>query len=129
MQSKALDTVSRTTEAVRKPQSETPAEERQQKTEERHISKEVEMKHNYEAISKNGDTLELSEDGKKMGAQSDPQQSPLLSKKIISESSKKIPDNILAGYSESKLKQLYINKKISKQQYDRITNRKKGSGK
>lgn len=49
--------------------------------------------------SKNGDTLELSEAGKK------------------------ISDSVLMGYSEAKLKQLYNNRKISKQQYERIMKR------
>ena len=50
-------------------------------------------------MSKNGDTLELSAVGKK------------------------ISDSVLMGYSKVKLKQLYSNQKISKQQYDRIIKR------
>lgn len=81
---------------------------------------EVSLTRNYNAISKNGDTLELSEEGKSMGAHTDMEQPSLSSKSDITDSGKKIPDVTLAGYSKAKLKQLYASKKISKQQYERV---------
>ncbi len=53
----------------------------------------------FEQMSKDGDTLEL---GRK----------------------KSISDAVLKGYSETKLKQLYTSKEISKQQYDKAINSK-----
>lgn len=81
---------------------------------------EVSLTRNYNAISKNGDTLELSEEGKSMAAHTDMEQPSLSSKSDITDSGKKIPDVTLAGYSKAKLKQLYASKKISKQQYERV---------
>ena len=52
----------------------------------------------YDQISKDGDTLELSKP--------------------------KISDAMLSGYSEARLKQLFNNKEISRQQYDRAIRRK-----
>lgn len=100
MESKVLSSVLRTTEVTRNQTDEMPAGDRKKKTEEGYGNKEVALKRNYDAISKNGDTLELSEKGKKMS------------------------DNILIGCSEAKLKQLYANKEITKQQYDRIIKKK-----
>ena len=125
MESKKLDSVLRTTEVTRTPANEMSAEDRKKKMEEGYGNKEVEMKRNYDAISKNGDTLELSEEGKKRGEHSDMDKSSLSAKKVIQESGKKISDSILAGYSEAKLKQLYANKEITKQQYDRMMKKKK----
>lgn len=62
----------------------------------------------YDAVSKNGDTLELSEAGKTMEKEGG-----------------KILDSTLLGYSEAKLKQLYIQKAITKQQYDKAMEKKK----
>ncbi len=52
----------------------------------------------YDQISKDGDTLELSKP--------------------------KISDAMLSGYSEARLKQLFNNKEISRQQYDKAINSK-----
>ena len=52
----------------------------------------------YDQISKDGDTLELSKP--------------------------KISDAMLSGYSEAKLKQLFNNKEISRQQYDKAISNK-----
>lgn len=128
MESKNIDSVLRTTEVTKTPTDEMSAGDRKKKMEEGYGNKEVEMKRNYDAISKNGDTLELSEEGKKMGDHSDMDKSTLSAKKVIQESGKKISDSILAGYSEAKLKQLYSNKEISKQQYDRIIKMRKRRG-
>lgn len=128
MESKALDSILRTTEVTRNPADEMSMEDRKKKTEEgyeKYENKEVELKRNYDAVSKNGDTLELSEEGKKLGEHSDMDNPSLPAKKVISDSGKKISDTILTGYSEAKLKQLYVNKEITKQQYDRIINKKK----
>lgn len=54
----------------------------------------------YDAVSKNGDTLQLSSIGKKLSSVA------------------------LAGYPETKLKQMYNNKEITKQQYDSIIKKK-----
>lgn len=62
----------------------------------------------YDAVSKNGDTLELSDVGKAM-----------------EKDGGKILDSTLSGYSESKLKQLYIQKTITKQQYDKAMEKRK----
>lgn len=81
---------------------------------------EVSLKRNYNAISKNGDTLELSEEGKSLGSHTEMQQRTLTGRNSTADSGKNIPDTALAGYSKAKLKQLYASKKISKQQYERI---------
>lgn len=125
MESKSLDSILRTTEIKRTQVNEMSAGDRKKKTEEEYGDKEIEMKKSYDAISKNGDTLELSEEGKKMGEYSDTDNPSLSTKKIITDSGKNISDSILAGYSEAKLKQLFANKEISKQQYDRIIKKKK----
>lgn len=52
----------------------------------------------YDQISKDGDTLELSKP--------------------------KISDAMLSGYSEARLKQLFNNKEISRQQYDKAMSSK-----
>ena len=52
----------------------------------------------YDQISKDGDTLELSKP--------------------------KISDAMLSGYSEARLKQLFNNKEISRQQYDKAISSK-----
>lgn len=125
MESKTIDSVLRTTEVTKNPADEVSAGGRKKKTEEEYGNKEVELKKNYDAVSKNGDTLELSEAGKKMKEHSDMDNPSLSANKVISDSSKKISDNILSGYSEAKLKQLYANNEITKQQYDRIIKKKK----
>lgn len=125
MESKALDSISRTTEITRNPADEMTAVDGKKKTEEGYGNKELDLKKNYDAISKNGDTLELSEEGKKMGEHSDKGDSSIPAKKIFSDSGKKIPDSMLASCSEAKLKQLYANKEITKQQYDRMIKKKK----
>ena len=60
------------------------------------IKKGTKPANSYDAVSKNGDTLQLSSTGKKLSAVA------------------------LAGYPEAKLKQLYNSKEITKQQYDSI---------
>ncbi|MDE6015802.1 MAG: hypothetical protein K2H41_08925 [Acetatifactor sp.] len=125
MESKALDSVLRTTEVMRNPADEISAGDRKKKTEEGYGNKEVELIRNYDAISKNGDTVELSEEGRQLGVHMDKGNSSLSGKKIFSDAGKKITDNILTGYSEAKLRQLYANKEITKQQYDRIIKKRK----
>lgn len=119
MESKALNSIMRTTEVTRNPVDEMSTEQSKKMTEERYENKEVELKRNYDTISKNGDTLELSEEGKNMG------EHPDKNKKIISDSGKTLSDSVLTSYSEAKLKQLYADKEITKQQYDRIIKKKK----
>lgn len=125
-ESKTLDSVLKPTNITRNTVNEMSAGDRKKKTEEGYGRKEIELKRNFDAISKNGDTLELSEDGKKLGKHPDEENPSLSGKKIISDSGKKISDSILAGCSEAKLKQLYANKEITKQQYDRFIKKKKG---
>lgn len=79
---------------------------------------------NYRNISKNGDTLELSETGRKLGGQKQTVNASQSAKKVISESGGSIPDSSLASYSETKLRQMYSNKEITKQQYDRVMKRR-----
>lgn len=126
MENKALDSVSRTTEVMKNPADEMTAGDRKKKTEEKGENKEVELKKKYDAISKNGDTLELSKEGKKLGGHPDVDTPSHLTKKVISDSGKNLSDSILTGYSDTKLKQLFANKEITKQQYDRIMKKKKG---
>lgn len=128
MESKTLDSVLRTTEAERNPRTEMPAQDRgnrEAKMNEANESKEAAPKKKYDAVSKNGDTLELSEDGKKMGERADAAQEGRPAKTVISDSGKKISDSTLTGYSVAKLKQMYANKEISKQQYERIMKKKR----
>ena len=56
----------------------------------------------FDQISKDGDTLELSK--------------------------QKISDAMLSGYSEARLKQLFQNKEISRQQYDKAMKNKSATG-
>lgn len=125
MENKALDSVSRKTEVMKSPSDEMTAGDRKKKTEEKSENKEVELKKNYDAISKNGDTLELSKEGKKLGGHPDVDNSSNFTKKVISDSRKNLSDRVLTGYSDAKLKQLFANKEITKQQYDRIMSKKK----
>lgn len=124
MESKTLDSVLKSTNVEGNPVNKMPAGERKKKTEEGYGRNEIELKRNYDAISKNGDTLELSEEGKSMGEHPEMDNPALSGKRVISDSGKKLSDSILAGCSEAKLKQLYANKEITKQQYDRIMKKK-----
>lgn len=116
MESKPLDSVLKTT-VTGNQVNEMPAGDSRKKTEDGYERKEAGLKRDYDAISKNGDTLELSEKGKKLGRYMD--------KDGEAFSGKKIADNILAGCSGAKLKQLYANKEITRQQYERIIKMKK----
>jgi len=82
------------------------------------------LKRTYDAVSENGDTVEISEAGRSLQAQenTDGNQYSLSEKKATSD--KKLSDAALAGYSEKKLKRLYNSKEISKQQYERAMRRK-----
>lgn len=124
MESKALDSVLGAGGIRRETVDEMQTGDRKKGTEEGYGTKEVELKKDYDAVSKNGDTLELSEEGKRRGEHTDMEHPSLSGKKVISDSGKKISDHILTGYSEAKLKQLYANREITKQQYDRIMKRK-----
>lgn len=71
----------------------------------------------YKAVSKNGDTLELSEAGSRLGGKGGADASP--GKKIIAEADGQISDEALSKYSKSKLRRLYAGRQISRQQYER----------
>ncbi len=71
----------------------------------------------YTAVSKNGDTLELSGVGKKNSV-------TLKSINNTSSSTQEISDATLSTYSSVKLKQLYSQNEITKQQYDKAMNNK-----
>ena len=124
MESKTLDPVLGAAGVRREPADEMQTGDRKKRTDEGYGTKEVELKKNYDAVSRNGDTLELSEEGKRRGEHTDMEHPSLAAKKVISDSGKKISDHILTGYSEAKLKQLYANREITKQQYDRIMKKK-----
>lgn len=77
-------------------------------------------KHNerkYKAVSRNGDTLELSEAGNRLGGKGGADASP--GKKVIAEVAGQISDAALSKYSKSKLRKLYASRQISRQQYER----------
>lgn len=124
MESKALDSAIKT-DVKGNQANQMVKEEKIKKTEEGYAKKEIEPERNYEAVSKNGDTLELSEDGKKMAGHSAAEDLSQSEKKVISDTGKKVSENVLAGYSEAKLRQLYRNGEISRQQYERVMKRKK----
>lgn len=67
MGSKTLDSVLGAAEVRRDPVDEMQIGDRKKRTEEGYGTKEVKLKKNYDAVSKNGDTLELSEEGKRRG--------------------------------------------------------------
>lgn len=96
-----------------------------EKTENRYGRKEEVLTRNYDAVSKNGDTLELSENGRKMAGKPGAENMAPSGKRIISDTEKKISEKVLAGCSEAKIKQLYRNKKITRQQYERVMKMKK----
>lgn len=75
----------------------------------------------YRAVSKNGDTLELSEAGSRLGGKEGADASP--GKKVIAEASGQISDAALSKYSKSKLRKLYASRQISRQQYERAMKR------
>ena len=80
-------------------------------------------KDNYAAVSKDGDTLEISENSKNNEGDS--------SKIIINEDNNKksevrMTDAALAKCSKVKLKQLLQNGEISKQQYEKAVKKQKG---
>lgn len=72
-----------------------------EKTEKGNETGEKRDERKYEAVSRDGDTLELS------------------GKKVIAETGGQISDAVLSGYSKSKLRQLYAEEQISRQQYER----------
>ena len=74
------------------------------------------------AVSRNGDTLELSQAGSRLGDKGDAGSSP--GKKVIAESNGQISEAVLSGYSRSKLRQLYADKQITRQQYERVLKKK-----
>lgn len=76
----------------------------------------------YKAVSRNGDTLELSQAGSRLGDKGDAGASP--GKKVIAESNGQISEAVLSGYSRSKLRQLYADKQITRQQYERVLKKK-----
>ena len=86
---------------------------------------EISLKRNYNAISKNGDTLELSEAGRTLGVHTEAENMSPSDKSSMEGSGKKIADVALAGYSKTQLKQLYVSKKITKQHYERILKKQK----
>lgn len=85
-----------------------------------YVGMEISLKRNYNAISKNGDTLELSEAGKTLGVHTEMENLFPSGRNSLAGSVKKIPDVAFAGCSKSKLKQLYASKKITKLQYERM---------
>lgn len=72
----------------------------------------------YKAVSKNGDTLELSEAGSRLGGKGGADASP--GKKVIAEANGQITDAALSKYSKSKLRQMYTSRQISRQQFERV---------
>ena len=126
MENKISDSV-RKTDVKKNQANEIQAGEKIKKTGEEYGRKRVELKRNYDAISKNGDTLELSEEGRKKAGNPAAEGTSCFGKKVISDAGtgKKISENILAGFSASKLRQLYANKEITRQQYERIMKKKK----
>lgn len=80
----------------------------------------------YSAISKDGDTLELSDKGKISGKNINTQNLSVSLKNTSMASGKKISAAMLSGYPEGKLKLLYANKEITKQQYEPVMKKKKG---
>ena len=89
MKSKTLDPVLGTAEAGRYPINEMQMGDRKKRMDESYENKKVELKKNYEAVSRSGDTLELSEKGKRLGENPDMDHPSLSGKKVISDSGKK----------------------------------------
>lgn len=103
--------------------SETETDKTKENTKEEHNSEKVPLKKNYDAISKNGDTLELSEAGKALSINMN--NTSISGENNANNSGKKLSDAALIGYPEAKLKQLYLNKVITKQQYQGILQKRK----
>lgn len=120
MDNKITEAVFGITENVGNPSKGIDSGKAKEQTGGKYASMEISLKRNYNAISKNGDTLELSEAGRSLGVHTDMENLPSSGRNSIAGSSKKISDVALAGYSKTQLKQLYANKKITKQQYERI---------
>lgn len=125
MDSKIMDSGLRRTDIAEKPANEMVTAERKKDQGEEYRNKEIALKRKYDAVSKNGDTLELSEKGKKLGEYMRADHTVLSGEKAVLGSGKQIPESILSGYSEAKLRQLYANKEITKQQYERIMKKRK----
>lgn len=79
------------------------------------IKQDVNTKGNYSAVSKDGDTLELS------GAEKKEQQKAV----VIDKVQPKMSEAMLRHCSKEKLKQLLHDGKISQQQYDKVVNNTK----
>lgn len=124
MESKTLDSVLGATEVRRNTVDEMQVGDKNKKTEGSYGNKDVELRKGYDTISKDGDTLELSEQGKRWLKRPYVDKTSISGNKIITSSGKKISDSLLTGYSEAKLKQLYASKEITKQQYNRIIKKK-----
>lgn len=120
MENKITESVFRNTENVMNPPKGEDIVKVKKQIGGEYTGKEIELKRNYSAISKNGDTLELSEAGRSLGVHTEMEHLPVSGRSSIGGSGKNIPDVTLAGYSKTKLKQLYVSKKITKQQYERI---------
>lgn len=118
METRALDSALAKTAAANYTAEEKQPTEQTKKAEIAYKSAEVDLKKKYAAVSKNGDTLELSEAGKRLGVREKLDVSQFSGELVAS--SKKIADTTLAGYSDAKLRQMYAGKKITKQQYERI---------
>lgn len=119
------ESVSGKTTNTSNPPTEIDVRKGKEKIGEEYVGKEVSLKKNYNAVSKNGDTLELSEAGRALGEQKDVDNQSFSGKSGITDSVKKISDIALARYSKAQLKQLYASKKITKQQYERFQKKAK----
>ena len=121
----ALKTAEDTDNVLKDQKSDNSKETVMEKQEGKEITgRENALKRTYDAVSENGDTVEISEAGRSLQAQenTDGNQYSLSEKKATSD--KKLSDAALAGYFEKKLKRLYNSKGISKQQYERAMRRK-----
>lgn len=88
MESKALDSALKATNVAINPADEISAGDRKKKAEEGYGNKAVELKRGYDAISKNGDTLELSDVGRILGENLNQGNSSTAAKKIFLDSGK-----------------------------------------
>lgn len=125
MENRITEFVLEKTTNVDYPATETDLGKGKEKIGEEHASTEENLKSSYNAVSKNGDTLEISEAGRILGEQKNVDNQPLSGKSSSADPEKKISDSVLAGYSKAQLKQLYVSKKITKQQYDRFLKKAK----
>lgn len=98
IETKTLDSVLKGTDITANSAKEVATVEKKQSQSNEYVNKDITLEKKYDAISKNGDTLELSENGKKLGEHINMEHTSLSREKAIPSTGKQVPESILSGY-------------------------------